>query len=123
MSESPNRVISSSSHFGRLSVQQCEQLHDATLQVLERTGLIMEHPEALDLLRRAGAVVDGSRVRLPRRLVESALDTARKTVSLYDRNGREALTSALALTACIASTTVRRRGGGQCSRTSWRRSS
>ena len=82
--------FASGPHFGRLTVKQCERLHEATLHVLERTGLIMEEPEALELLRRAGAQVDGTRVRMPGALVERALDSAPNSVTLYDRNGREA---------------------------------
>ena len=51
----------------------------------------MEEAEALDLVKRAGATVDGTRVRIPGALVEWALDRAPKSVSLFDRNGREAV--------------------------------
>ncbi len=57
--------------FSRLTAAQCERLHEATLRVLERTGLLVEEPEALELLRRAGAEVDGARVRLGARLVDA----------------------------------------------------
>ena len=55
--------------YSRLDDAQCERLHEATLRVLERTGLIVDEPEALELLRKAGADVDGTRVRIPERLV------------------------------------------------------
>jgi trimethylamine--corrinoid protein Co-methyltransferase len=58
--------------------------------VLERTGLVMDEPEALELVKRAGAKVDGTRVRIPGALVERALGTAPRSVTLWDRNGREA---------------------------------
>ncbi len=54
--------------FSRLTTGQCERLHEATLRVLERTGLLVEEPEALELLRRAGAEVDGARVRFGARV-------------------------------------------------------
>jgi trimethylamine--corrinoid protein Co-methyltransferase len=95
MGEERGRVLGarldSAPHFGRLTRAQCERLHEATLQVLERTGLIVDEPEALELLRGAGADVDGTRVRIPARLVEAAFDTAPTSVSLYDREGREAI--------------------------------
>lgn len=80
-----------SPHFARLDEQQCERLHEATLRVLERTGLIVDEPEALALLRAAGAEVDGNLVKIPERLVEAAFDTAPRSVSLYDRDGRESI--------------------------------
>jgi len=74
--------------FARLSERQCQQLHEASLRILERTGVRLYLQEALDLLKRAGAeIFDGNRVRIPARLVEQALDTAPKRVVLYDRNG------------------------------------
>jgi len=79
-------------HFGRLSRAQCEQLHDASLEILNRTGAQLHDQEAIDLLKRAGAnVADGNRVRIPARLVERALATAPKEVTLYDRTGRPAI--------------------------------
>ena len=79
------------SFFTRLTDAQCERLHEATLQVLERTGLIIDDPEALELLTAAGAVVDGTRVRIPPKLVERALASAPREVTLYDRNGEPRL--------------------------------
>lgn len=75
----------------RLSDSQCRKLYDACLLVLERTGVRVHSEEALDLLRAAGASVDGNRVRVPNGLVEKALSTAPKRVTLYDRNGRPAM--------------------------------
>ena len=78
--------------FSRLDDAQCERLHEATLRVLERTGLIVDEAEALGLLRRAGADVDGTRVRIPERLVTWALELAPREVTLYRRDGEPALT-------------------------------
>ena len=77
--------------FSRLDDAQCERLHDASLRVLERTGLIVDEPEALELLRRAGADVDGNLVRIGGDLVDWALSVAPKSVTLYGRNGEPAL--------------------------------
>jgi trimethylamine--corrinoid protein Co-methyltransferase len=79
------------SYFTRLTDAQCERLHEATLQVLERTGLIIDDPEALELLTAAGAVVDGTRVRIPAKLVARALASAPREVTLYDRHGEPRL--------------------------------
>ena len=52
-----------------------EPLRDATLRLLERTGVRFQSPKALAILKKAGAKADGDSdlVRLPRRLVEEAL--------------------------------------------------
>ena len=69
----------------------CHEVHAATLQVLEGTGVEVQHEKALSLLRKAGARVDGSRVRLPRELVEEALGMAPRGVTLTSRSGGEPL--------------------------------
>ena len=79
------------SYFTRLTDAQCERLHEATLQVLERTGLIVDDAEALGLLAAAGADVNGTRVRIHPEMVERALATAPREVTLYDRNGEPRL--------------------------------
>jgi trimethylamine--corrinoid protein Co-methyltransferase len=77
--------------FARLTPAQCEQIHQASLHILERTGVKMLEPAAVELMRQAGAVVDGSRVRVPARLVEQALTTVPKSLTLYDRTGQPAI--------------------------------
>ena len=59
-----------------LSTEQMEQIHQATLELLERTGVQMSHPGGLELLHGAGAHVDGNRVRIPAWLVEDAIRKA-----------------------------------------------
>ncbi|MEW5957482.1 MAG: trimethylamine methyltransferase family protein [Chloroflexota bacterium] len=77
-----------SAHFRRLSDQQCQKLYWACLKVLERTGVRIYDQAALDLLKKAGASIsDGNRVRIPNGLVEKALSTAPKRVTLYNRYG------------------------------------
>jgi len=74
--------------FRRLTEEQCEKLHQASLQILEQTGARLYEPEAVELLRSAGAKVsDGNLVRVPARLVEQAFTTVPHEVTLYDRHG------------------------------------
>ncbi len=63
-------------------------LHEASLEILERTGVRLFEPEAVELVRRAGAdVSEGNRVRIPARLVERAFSTVPRRVVLHDRQG------------------------------------
>ena len=68
-----------------LTEEQIIQIHRASLNVLERTGLHVEHEEALALYQEAGAKVEGSRVYLSADLVEAALDKAPSRVLLAGR--------------------------------------
>ncbi len=71
-----------------LTDDQIERIHRAALSILERTGVLVEEPEALRLLGEAGVSVDQdtSRVRLPPALVEDAVDWAPSRVVLAGRD-------------------------------------
>mgnify|MGYP000724159948 CR=1 FL=1 len=57
--------------FRSLSNDQLNLLHDASLEIMARTGMRFYEPEALDLFKKAGAsVTDGNLVRIPPHLVE-----------------------------------------------------
>jgi len=77
--------------WDRLGPATAARLESAALQVLETTGVEVPVHEALDLLREAGATVEGSRARIPERLVARALETAPKEVTLHDRAGSPAV--------------------------------
>ncbi len=78
--------------FSRLNDEQFQQIHAASLEVLERIGVRVYHQEAIDLLKKAGAnIEDGSLARIPSRLVEAALQTAPQRVTLYNRGGEPAM--------------------------------
>jgi len=71
-----------------LSDEQIKSIHLASLQILERTGVEVRDPTALDLLREAGARVNGTRARIPASLVKWALEVAPERVTLYTRDGK-----------------------------------
>jgi trimethylamine--corrinoid protein Co-methyltransferase len=70
-----------------LSEPQIREIHWASLEVLERTGLIIRHPRMLEALADAGGRVSGDRVRLPAFLVEDCLRRAPRRLVLGRRNG------------------------------------
>ncbi len=73
----------------KLSDEQIERLHRASLEILERTGVRLYEQQALDLLKKKGlAVEEGNRVRIPPKLVEWALSVAPKLTVLYDRHAK-----------------------------------
>ncbi|RLC98051.1 MAG: trimethylamine methyltransferase [Chloroflexi bacterium] len=71
-----------------LTDDQVQRIHGAALSILARTGVSVEEREALRLFEEAGASVDRdtSRVRLPRSLVEDAVDWAPSRVVLAGRD-------------------------------------
>jgi len=87
-----NYVEYGSPQFRILSDKQIEELHFATLQILERTGVAFECQEAIDILGDAGAdVSNADRVKIPSYMVEQALRTAPKMITLYTREGEPAI--------------------------------
>ena len=78
--------------FRRMSEEQCQKIHWASLEVMERTGVRLYEQEALELVRKAGAhVSDGNRVRIPSGLVEKAFTTVPRRVVLCDRHGNRVM--------------------------------
>jgi trimethylamine---corrinoid protein Co-methyltransferase len=73
-----------------LSSLEREELHDGTLEVLEKVGVRFHLEEAIDLLEEAGAEVDRHDLsaRIPRRLVEESLASAPRQVLLAARDPR-----------------------------------
>jgi len=87
-----NYIQYGSPQFRLLSDKQIEELHFATLQILERTGVTFESREAIDLLGEAGADVSNpNRVKIPSCMVEQALRTTPKTITIYTRDGEPAM--------------------------------
>ena len=65
-----------------LDEEGCAAVHDATITLLEHTGVEVQHDEALALLKKAGARVDGTRAKLPRAMVDDALFSAPRSIPL-----------------------------------------
>ncbi len=74
------------------SESQLEELHSATIDVLERAGVRVDHDEALQLLKDAGCLVKDRVARIPGWLVEEAIRLAPSKVNIYNRKGNPAMT-------------------------------
>jgi len=74
-----------------VSESQIEEIHLATLEVLERTGIKVDHPEALQLLKDAGCLVKEHRVRIPNWLVDECIRLAPSKIVIANRKGRRVM--------------------------------
>jgi len=75
-----------------LTSEKMKLIHNASLTILEEVGVKIHDPEALALLDGLGAYVgDHNIVRIPSHLVEAALRTAPKKITLYDRGGQPSM--------------------------------
>jgi len=74
-----------------LTDDQMEQLHLATLDILEQVGVKVCEPEALQLLSDAGARVEKDLVKIPTWMIQQALQTAPCKIAIYNRSGERAM--------------------------------
>ena len=87
-----NQVNIDGIYYRRLSESQLQKIHDASLEVLERTGVRFQEDEALSLFKKAGIdIQDGNRVHIPAWRVEWALNLAPKMLMIYDQTGVPAI--------------------------------
>jgi trimethylamine--corrinoid protein Co-methyltransferase len=70
-----------------LSDEQIEAIHDTTLDILSRTGIVMQHEGARDLLLEAGAREEDGRIKLPAQMVLDAIDQAPSAIPMHNRLG------------------------------------
>jgi trimethylamine:corrinoid methyltransferase-like protein len=82
-----NYQANASVQFQVLSGDQKQEVFRAAMEVLGHTGVEVYNDEALSILKRQGAWVDGVRVRIPSNLVRQALATAPSSFTVYSREG------------------------------------
>jgi trimethylamine--corrinoid protein Co-methyltransferase len=87
-----NMVALLSPYYRRLTDSQLCQINNASLEILENTGIRFQEDEAIVLFKKAGIdVTDGNRVHVPAWRVEWALGLAPKQIILYDQTGSPAI--------------------------------
>ena len=74
-----------------LQPEDIEEVYSATMEVLERTGVKISHPQVLELLDGAGARVDTDVVRIPDWMIKDALRKAPSRIVLGNRSGERAV--------------------------------
>lgn len=72
-----------------LSPEHCHQLHIASCRILEQTGVRVYHQPALQLLKSAGAKVEGDLAKIPAELVDAAIASAPHAFTLYRRGTQQ----------------------------------
>jgi trimethylamine--corrinoid protein Co-methyltransferase len=74
-----------------LSDDHIEAIHLKSMEVLEQIGMDVLLPEAIEIYARAGALVDGERVRIGREIVTEALKTAPSEFTFHARNPQHSI--------------------------------
>ena len=69
-----------------LSADEIEAIHQASLKVLSEIGMDFNLPEAREMLKKAGAKVDGERVRFDPAMIEELIKTCPSSFTFHARN-------------------------------------
>jgi trimethylamine--corrinoid protein Co-methyltransferase len=69
-----------------VSADELEAIHHASLKVLSEIGMDFTLPEARDMLRQAGAKVEGERVRFDPAMIEELISSAPSEFNFHARN-------------------------------------
>lgn len=71
-----------------LGKKGCGQIDRAAKSILERTGVLIPHPEMCELFKKAGATVDSlsGRVRIPPKLVDECVAKAGRSFTIFGRD-------------------------------------
>jgi trimethylamine--corrinoid protein Co-methyltransferase len=81
--------------FKTLSEDQIRSIHNASLEILERIGVMMASPDAVKIMKEAGCKVVEHKghdvVRIPSRIVDDAIKSAPKRIQVFNRNGQRAM--------------------------------
>ena len=68
------------------------RIHEASIDLLENTGVIFEHEEALEIFKKHGAKVEGKVVFIPRSMAEMAMNSAPTFYRHEARNDQQSVT-------------------------------
>ncbi|MCJ7690799.1 MAG: trimethylamine methyltransferase family protein, partial [Clostridiaceae bacterium] len=76
-----------------LSPEGIKDIHNTSLRLLENVGMEVNCKEALDIFKEKGAEVDYDKhiVKISRKMVEDAIDTAPSKIILYGRDDKHNL--------------------------------
>jgi trimethylamine--corrinoid protein Co-methyltransferase len=80
------------SHFTVLTEPQVEQIHEASLMILERTGVVFRNDTAVSLFKQTGAKTNGQHVLIPRELIQHCLATVPAQYVLHGRHPANTIT-------------------------------
>ena len=91
-------------NFTILSEEEINQIHMASLDILENTGVVIHSDEVLQLLKEKGVIADHREktAKFPRVIVERAIESVPSSFTLYDRNGKQAMVVGEGIPMCAA---------------------
>ncbi|MDR3205436.1 MAG: trimethylamine methyltransferase family protein, partial [Deltaproteobacteria bacterium] len=71
--------------FNFFSQEEKQLIHRASLTILEETGMTVKNPEAVEIFKKHGCLVDGNRVKFPSKIVEEKMTSVPPTYTFTAR--------------------------------------
>lgn len=87
----PVRPIKRIASYRMYDDRACKAIHDASMQVLAETGVRFDSPVVREILRGAGASIEGETVSFSEELVERALESIPSSIRLCGRKEEDDL--------------------------------
>lgn len=78
-------------NFRILNDDDISKIQNAALNILEQTGLRVEHKQARKMLEEKGCTVTEKRVRVPQKVTLECIESAPKKIIIYNREGKECM--------------------------------
>lgn len=82
-----------------LTQNEIEMIHENSLRIMENIGIVMTNEQAREILSKHGAILDGERVKFPKKLVEEAIKLSPSSYTLHGRNADKDVTISTEFTA------------------------
>jgi len=77
--------------FNVLNQTKIEMIHEKSMDLLENFGMRVNGDRTIDCLKKYGCTVDGDMVKFPKAVVDKALSTIPKEITLYNRDGQKSM--------------------------------
>ena len=74
-----------------LADEALDRIHDASIQLLEKTGVVFECEESVNVFKNNAVKVDGLKVFVPGKLAETAVENAPATFTWTARNDAQSV--------------------------------
>jgi len=77
--------------FNVLNQTKIEMIHEKSMDLLENFGMRVNGDRTINCLKKYGCTVDGDLVKFPKAVVDKALNTIPKELTLYNRDGKPSM--------------------------------
>lgn len=80
------------SNYRILTENQIQEIHQASMNILETVGVQVKNEKGVQILKDSGCTVkEDNIILIPSGLVEQCIHSAPSSITIYDRNGKEAM--------------------------------